>query len=57
MTVPVWVRWALMVVAGCALWLLLAGPGHLLGWDTGQLGMVLLVASGVLAFLHGQAAG
>mgnify|MGYP003513404844 FL=1 len=45
MTVPVWVRWALMVVAGCALWLLLAGPGHLLGWDTGQLGMVLLVAS------------
>lgn len=45
MTVPVWLRWALMVVAGCALWLLLAGPGHLLGWDTGKLGMFLLVAS------------
>jgi hypothetical protein len=42
---PVGVRWALMVVAGCALWLLLAGPKLLLGWDTGQLGMVLLIAS------------
>ncbi|MBN8212961.1 MAG: hypothetical protein J0M09_08585 [Xanthomonadales bacterium] len=33
------------MVAGCALWLLLAGPQELFGWDTGQFGMVLLVAS------------
>jgi hypothetical protein len=45
MMLPVGVRWALMVVAGCALWLLLAGPKQLLGWDTGQLGMALLIAS------------
>lgn len=38
-------RGALIMVAGCALWLLLAGPKQLLGWDTGQLGMVLLIAS------------
>jgi len=34
-----------MLVAGCALWLLLAGPKQLLGWDAGNLGMVLLIAS------------
>ena len=45
MIVPTWMRWALMLVAGCALWLLLAGPKKLLGWDAGNLGMVLLVAS------------
>ena len=45
MIVPTWMRWALMLVAGCALWLLLAGPKELLGWDAGNLGMVLLVAS------------
>lgn len=38
-------RWGLIVVAGVALWLLLAGPDRLFGWDTGQLGMVLLVGS------------
>ncbi len=45
MSVPTWIRWGLMLVAGCALWLLLAGPKQLLGWDAGNLGMVLLVAS------------
>jgi hypothetical protein len=45
MTLPVWMRWTLMVVAGCALWLLLAGPKQLLGWDAGNVGMVLLIAS------------
>lgn len=45
MIVPTWMRWGLMLVAGCALWLLLAGPKELLGWDAGNLGMVLLVAS------------
>lgn len=45
MIVPVWMRWGLMLVAGCALWLLLAGPKELLGWDVGHLGMVLLIAS------------
>ena len=38
-------RWGLIVVAGVALWLLLAGPERLLGWDTGKLGMALLVGS------------
>ncbi len=45
MTPPASMRWLLMLVAGCALWLLLAGPKQLLGWDTGHLGMVLLIAS------------
>lgn len=45
MTSPVGIRWVLMLVAGCALWLLLAGPKQLLGWDAGNFGMVLLVAS------------
>lgn len=38
-------RWSLIVMAGMALWLLLAGPGRLFGWDSGQLGMALLVGS------------
>lgn len=45
MKVPVWMRWGLMVAAGCALWLLLAGPEAVLGWDGGRVGMVLLVGS------------
>ena len=39
-------RWgfpALLLVAGFALWLLLAGPSKLLGVDTGQAGTALLV--------------
>jgi hypothetical protein len=40
-----WWRWGLVVLAGCALWLLLAGPGHVLGRDTGHVGMILLVLS------------
>lgn len=38
-------RWSLIVLAGVALWLLLAGPDRLFGWDTGNVGMVLLVGS------------
>lgn len=45
MAVPAWTRTILMLAAGCALWLLLAGPEELLGWDTGNLGMMLLIAS------------
>lgn len=45
MNIPIWMRWGLMLVAGCALWLLLAGPEALLGWDAGRVGMVLLVGS------------
>jgi len=45
MLISTWTRSALIMVAGCALWLLLAGPQELFGWDTGQFGMVLLVAS------------
>ncbi len=45
MLISTWARSALILVAGCALWLLLAGPQELFGWDTGQFGMVLLVAS------------
>lgn len=45
MLISTWTRSALIVVAGCALWLLLAGPQELFGWDTGQFGMVLLVTS------------
>lgn len=39
-------RWGfplLLLVAGLSLWLLLAGPERLLGFDTGKAGMVLLV--------------
>ncbi len=45
MTLPVWMHWVSMLVAGCALWLLLAGPKQLLGWHAGSSGMVLLIAS------------
>ena len=45
MLISTWARSALILVAGCALWLLLAGPQELFGWDTGQFGMVLLVTS------------
>lgn len=41
-------RWgwlALLVPAGLALWLLLAGPSSVLGFDPGQAGMVLMVAT------------
>jgi hypothetical protein len=45
MGIPAWMRWVLMVTAGCALWLLLAGPEAVLGWDGGRIGMALLVGS------------
>lgn len=45
MAVPTWVRMPLILAAGGALWLLLAGPKELLGWDAGTLGMMLLIAS------------
>ena len=45
MHIPAWLRGSLIVIAGCALWLLLTGPKQLFGWDTGQLGMVSLIAS------------
>ncbi len=38
-------RWGLILLAGVALWLLLAGPDRLFGWDAGHLGMLLLVGS------------
>lgn len=41
-------RWGwlgLVVAAGLALWLLLAGPSRVLGFDPGKLGMVLLVTT------------
>lgn len=37
--------YGVVLVAGAALWLLMAGPRKVLGFDPGQLGMVLLVAS------------
>lgn len=40
-----WVWLALVVLAGLALWLLLAGPSKVLGFDPGKLGMVLLVGT------------
>jgi hypothetical protein len=39
------VRYGLLAAAGLALWLLLAGPGRVLGLDPGQIGMALLVAT------------
>lgn len=45
MSMPIWGRWILMLAAGCALWLLLAGPEAVLGWDAGRVGMVLLIGS------------
>lgn len=43
MTRQRWLLPGLLLVAGFALWLLLAGPAELLGVDTGHAGMVLLV--------------
>ena len=39
-----WARGVLIAAAGGALWMLLAAPDRLFGWDAGQLGMVLLIA-------------
>lgn len=39
-----WPKWGLAVlvaVAGLAFWLLLAGPNNILGWDSGNVGVVL----------------
>ena len=47
-------RWgfpALLLVAGLALWLLLAGPSKLLGVDTGQTGIALLVTVAWMSLL------
>ena len=47
-------RWGfpvLLLVAGLALWLLLAGPSELLGFDTGKVGMVLLVTAAWVSLL------
>lgn len=41
----VWWRWGLVVLAGVALWMLLAGPGQVMGRDPGPVGMALLVLS------------
>lgn len=41
----VWWRWGLVVLAGVALWLLVAGPGQVMGRDPGPVGMALLVLS------------
>jgi hypothetical protein len=45
MPIPASARTILILVAGCAMWLMLAGPEDLLGWDAGTLGMMLLTAS------------
>ncbi len=38
-----WIMTGLLVVAGLALWLLLAGPSRILGVDAGNLGVALLM--------------
>ena len=43
--------WSLALFAGVALWLLLAGPERLFGWDTGMIGMAL-IAGCAWALLH-----
>ncbi|WP_345303883.1 hypothetical protein [Lysobacter hankyongensis] len=45
MGAPIWGRWISILAAGGALWLLLAGPEAVLGWDTGRVGMILLAGS------------
>ena len=40
-----WIMAGLLFVAGLAMWLLLAGPERLLGIDTGNLGVALLVTA------------
>ncbi|TXH72072.1 MAG: hypothetical protein E6Q88_06955 [Lysobacteraceae bacterium] len=42
MGLKTWTWWGLTILSGCTLWLLLAGPGHLLGIETSWLGMGLL---------------
>jgi uncharacterized membrane protein len=42
---PRWGFPALLLLAGLALWLLLAGPSRLLGFDTGKAGMALLITA------------
>jgi hypothetical protein len=39
-----WARSALIAAAGGALWMLLAAPDRLFGWDAGRFGTVLLIA-------------
>lgn len=45
MTLHRWGWVGLLAVAGLALWLLLAGPGELLGIDAGNAGMALLIGT------------
>ena len=45
MTIHRWTLFGLLGVAGLAFWLLVAGPSDLLGIDTGNAGMVLLVGT------------
>lgn len=45
MTLHRWTLFALLCVAGLALWLLVAGPSQLLGVDTGHAGMMLLIGA------------
>lgn len=45
MAVSRWSFAGLLAVAGFALWLLLAGPGRLLGVDAGNVGMFLLITT------------
>src|SRR3546814_2959559 len=50
-------RWGfpvLLLVAGLALWLLLAGPSQLLGLDTGKAGMALLVTAAWVSLFAAQ---
>jgi uncharacterized membrane protein YidH (DUF202 family) len=55
-----WVWLALVLLAALALWLLLAGPAKVLGFDPGKLGMVLLVGTAWISLYavsrlpHGQ---
>jgi hypothetical protein len=46
-----WSLWALIGLAGLSLWLLLAGPGRVLGVQTSYLGILLLLA-GTWAMLY-----
>src|SRR3546814_19193254 len=50
-------RWGfpvLLLVAGLALWLLLAGPSQLLGLDNGKAGMALLVTAAWVSLFAAQ---
>src|SRR3546814_13115404 len=50
-------RWGfpvLLLVAGLALWLLLAGPSQLLGLETGKAGMALLVTAAWVSLIAAQ---